>query len=153
MPRTTEAEIINAICHAVRMRSGKFTTIAELIERLPKYLELTDDDRAPSKTRPGEELWHQQVRNVRSHKSYIGRHLVAKDGGFSMSPFDADPTPQPSKHDRDVAREFMKHIKQATLEDVALLVAEARERERLWLKDGVSAMLHIRALPEKGGRF
>ena len=42
-------------------------TIEQIKRRIPDYITLTDEDRQPSSTRSGEELWEQIVRNIVSH--------------------------------------------------------------------------------------
>jgi len=34
---------------------------------MPAFMNFADDDNELSGTRPGETLWHQQVRNIKSH--------------------------------------------------------------------------------------
>jgi hypothetical protein len=46
-------------------------------KELPDYLNLSDEDRAPSETRRNEELWEQQVRNLISHRVAEG-NIVAE---------------------------------------------------------------------------
>ena len=42
---------------------------------LPNRVELTAGDLAPSQTRPGEPMWHQIVRNIKSHHDVDGNYI------------------------------------------------------------------------------
>jgi hypothetical protein len=55
----------------------------ELRERIPQVVRLTRKDQRPSLTRPGEQMWEQILRNIRSH---IGSHkeIVGIDGGLKL---------------------------------------------------------------------
>jgi hypothetical protein len=43
-----------------------------LIKYVPDYVKLTPEDHVPSGTRPGEEMWEQRVRNLKSHDKSPG---------------------------------------------------------------------------------
>jgi hypothetical protein len=89
MSRVTEAEVAEAVIKVLSERTSGRATIKELIKDLPNYLKLSAEDRAPSPTRAGEELWEQQVRNITSHKASPGNaiyegKLVAISGGLAI---------------------------------------------------------------------
>lgn len=52
--------------------AGGKATIGQIRKNLPFYIKLTEDDRRPSATRPGEEVWEQQVRNIVCHRESFG---------------------------------------------------------------------------------
>jgi hypothetical protein len=89
MSRITEAEIADIIVAILEDSPSGEATIAELIAEIPNRVNLSAADRAPSPTRPGEEIWEQQVRNITSHKASPGNavhdgRLVAISGGFRL---------------------------------------------------------------------
>jgi len=54
------------------------STVRHLIRHVPDYATLMDEDRERSSTRPNEEMWEQQVRNLKSH--YKTRGNVIAEG-------------------------------------------------------------------------
>jgi len=72
--RVTEHEVAEAVGKYLADNGGE-ATIAEIVENLPNYLNLSDADRKESETRPGEELWEQQVRNIISHRNTPGNAI------------------------------------------------------------------------------
>jgi hypothetical protein len=72
--------------------AGGQASIGQIRRNLPHYIKLTTEDRRPSATRPGEEMWEQLVRNIVSHRyvignavnigqlKYIPRHLALAHG-------------------------------------------------------------------------
>jgi hypothetical protein len=82
--RKTEAQVSRAVLSVLASLEGGEATIRQLKERLPDVLELSDEDRTPSLTRPGEELWEQQVRNIVSHRDSSGNFI--HDGLLDYSP-------------------------------------------------------------------
>jgi hypothetical protein len=89
MAKITEGELAEAIEVILADRPNEEATIAELIDELPNHVTLSADDLEQSPTRPNEPMWHQQVRNITSHKAspgnaiYEGR-LVAIPGGLRL---------------------------------------------------------------------
>jgi hypothetical protein len=70
-------------------RSNGEVTIADLIDEIPNRVTLSAQDLAQSPTRPNEPIWHQQVRNITSHKGAPGNaihdgRLVAVNGGLKL---------------------------------------------------------------------
>ena|ERR1044072_1268847 len=88
-PLTTEKQIARVVEAILRERPDHKATVADLIKEIPKRIKLSPEDLEQSPTRPNEPVWHQRVRNIRSHKSsqgnaiYEGR-LVAIPGGFAL---------------------------------------------------------------------
>jgi hypothetical protein len=52
--------------------AGGTASIAQIRHALPFYIKLTDADRLPSQSRPGEQMWEQLVRNIVSHRKSTG---------------------------------------------------------------------------------
>lgn len=75
--RTSEAEIGRAVLVILAQSPGGEASLAELRDQVPNHVHLTAEDRAPSLTRKGEELWEQIVRNITSHKESPG-NLIAE---------------------------------------------------------------------------
>jgi hypothetical protein len=81
--RTSEFEISKAVLRILAtMPNGEATTL-QLKRRVREEVKLTDDDRKPSDTRDGEEMWEQIVRNIVSHKKVAGNIVYE---GFANSP-------------------------------------------------------------------
>ena len=59
-----------------RTQPNRTASTQFLKKEVPKYIELSPQDRAPSKSRPREQVWQQIVGNVISHKD-------VRDGPFS----------------------------------------------------------------------
>jgi uncharacterized protein YjbI with pentapeptide repeats len=66
--RTSEPEMrIGALRIAANKPNGHATTI-QLKDEMPKYIDLTVEDMALSKTRPNEAMYHQIIGNIISHQ-------------------------------------------------------------------------------------
>lgn len=76
MARTTEAQIGKAVLRILNDQATGEASIPRLKRELPKYLNLTPEDRAPSPTRANEEVWEQQVRNLVSHRNTPGNIIA-----------------------------------------------------------------------------
>lgn len=90
MARITESEIAKVVIAILEDRLTGEATIAELVAEIPKRTSLSQEDLMPSATRPGEALWEQQVRNIRSHHASPGNAihdgtLEAVPGGLRLS--------------------------------------------------------------------
>lgn len=79
--RITEAEMASTVRYILTHRPNKTATYAELREIIPQHLHLTRADRTKSRTRPGEELWEQIVRNLVSHNH---EGFVGVQGGIRL---------------------------------------------------------------------
>ncbi len=84
MARITEAEIANAVLDILYAEPTGEASIARLKDLVPKHVTLSADDCVQSTTRPGEELWEQQVRNITSHKDTEGN--IVYDGYAEQIP-------------------------------------------------------------------
>ena len=80
--RTREPDFYKAV-EAVLIDAGGDATISYIRRKIPRYLALSAADCAPSSTRPGEQLWEQQVRNIVSHRDCDGNPI--KLGRFRYS--------------------------------------------------------------------
>ena len=76
--RTTEKQIAEAVLSILSMSPNGEATILNLKQRMPHFVDLTEQDRQMSKTRPGEELWEQLLRNIISH--YRSRGNIIAEG-------------------------------------------------------------------------
>jgi hypothetical protein len=90
MARITEGEIADVVEAILVERPGGEATIAELIDEIPNRVVLSREDLAQSPTRPAEPMWHQQVRNITSHKDQPGNaihdsRLIAIPGGLKLA--------------------------------------------------------------------
>jgi hypothetical protein len=89
MAKTTEAEFADAAVAILKDRPNGEATFQDLIDEMPNRIMLSPEDLAQSPTRPNEPVWHQQVRNITSHKDSPGNaiyegKLVAIRGGLRL---------------------------------------------------------------------
>ena len=70
-------EAIAAATELYLRDAGGTATIAQIRRAIPHYISLGDNDRKPSPTRPGEEVWEQQVRNIVCHRDVAGNPVEA----------------------------------------------------------------------------
>jgi hypothetical protein len=82
--RTTEYEIGQAVLRYLAGIEDGSATIAEIKRHLDRSYPFTTSDRQLSYTRPHEERWHQQVRNLMSHRLTSGNAIC--DGLLDYSP-------------------------------------------------------------------
>ena len=90
MARISEAEIARAVLKILDSEPSGEATIHRVKELIPQYVTLSAEDRTQSVTRPNEELWEQQVRNITSHKQTAGNviydgYVEAIPGGLSIT--------------------------------------------------------------------
>ena len=81
--RISEEEVAAATERYLRDAGGS-ATIGQIRRALPHYIDLGANDRQASTTRPGEELWEQQVRNLVCHRDVDGNPV--KSGRLRYSP-------------------------------------------------------------------
>jgi hypothetical protein len=81
--RVCENEIAKAVQQYLFDAGGE-ATISQIRKALPNYIELNDNDRQPSPSRPGEEIWEQQVRNLVCHRQSHGN--AVKTGKLKYKP-------------------------------------------------------------------
>ena len=74
--RLREAEARVLVLKIAAQQPNRTASTQFLKKEVPKYIELSPQDRAPSKSRPREQVWQQIVGNVISHKD-------VRDGPFS----------------------------------------------------------------------
>lgn len=67
-----EQDIALGVMQVAASRSDGVATFKRCRAKLPDILPFSQDDNALSGTRPGETMWHQQVRNIRSHHDADG---------------------------------------------------------------------------------
>jgi hypothetical protein len=72
MARVTESEIGDAVLAICANAATGECSIADLKAEIPDYIDLSEEDRVQSTTRPNEEMWEQQVRNLISHRTTPG---------------------------------------------------------------------------------
>ena len=65
--RTTEFDISVATLKVANSKTNNVARFDDLRREIPIYLNLTQGDLEKSPTRPGEKLWEQIIRNIRSH--------------------------------------------------------------------------------------
>lgn len=76
MAKITEAEIGEAVLRILADSPGGSANMATLKKRIPDFVVLSEEDRKPSDTRNGEEMWEQQVRNLVSHRKVEGNIIA-----------------------------------------------------------------------------
>ena len=76
--RVTEEQVGIAVLQILANRPTGEATIAILQHELPDHLGLSDADRTQSITRPNEEIWEQQVRNLISHRTTEGNIIYER---------------------------------------------------------------------------
>jgi hypothetical protein len=74
--RVTEDDVAKAALRVLNDCPNGEASIQTLVREIPKHLTLSADDQAPSKTRRGEELWEQQIRNITSHHKSPGNYIA-----------------------------------------------------------------------------
>lgn len=75
MARVTEEDISVAVARIAKSRKDGVCSHRRARTEVPNLVALTPDDRAPSVTRKGEEMWHQLVRNIKSHDAADGNFI------------------------------------------------------------------------------
>lgn len=83
MSDTTENEIAEATLKILAELSSGDATIAYIRKRIPDHIQLTVDDLKMSVTRPGECMWEQRLRNVKSHANTAGNYISE---GYLIAP-------------------------------------------------------------------
>jgi hypothetical protein len=84
MVRVSEADVAKAVEKYLSGQPSRTATIYQIKKALPNYLNLSAADREQSDTRPNEELWEQQVRNIISHRKSPGNFVY--EGRLVYSP-------------------------------------------------------------------
>jgi len=81
MARITEDKIADEVVKFLSSRISKEATTKQIKDHIRANVPLSDEDRAQSTTRDGEEMWEQQVRNIVSHRKTPGNAIC--DGYLS----------------------------------------------------------------------
>lgn len=76
MARVTETDIALVTLQIAANNESGIATFRELKKKIPQYLPLSIHDKIKSKTRPGEEMWEQQIRNIKSHSKSDGNFIA-----------------------------------------------------------------------------
>lgn len=82
--RVSEFDVASAVVSYLNTLPSRSATIRQIKKALPGFINLSAADRQQSDTRPNEELWEQQVRNIVSHRTTIGNFV--NDGHLVYSP-------------------------------------------------------------------
>lgn len=72
MARITEDEIAIAVLHILAAQPNGRATVRKLKMEVPNHVRLSSADQVGSLTRVHEEIWEQQVRNLKSHSDTPG---------------------------------------------------------------------------------
>jgi len=73
---THEDEIAAAVLRIAARQPTGIATFRRLYNEMPAEIALDADDLALSITRPGEPMWHQIVRNIKSHHLSPGNYIA-----------------------------------------------------------------------------
>ena len=77
MAKTTERALGRAVMAVLASQPPRYeATVRTLINNVPKHITLTAEDQLPSGTRPGEEMWEQRIRNLKSHDKSEGNVIA-----------------------------------------------------------------------------
>ena len=84
MAKTSEPKLGLAVMRVLVTRENGEAIMRTLIRYVPDFVNLSAEDHELSGTRPGEEMWEQRVRNLKSHDkaagNVIGEGFVARIG-------------------------------------------------------------------------
>lgn len=75
MTRASEREIAIAIMQIADSQPDGIATFERIREEVPYIVSLADEDWVASQTRPGEALWYQIARNIKSHYTAEGNFI------------------------------------------------------------------------------
>ena len=98
--RISEEEVAVATEEYLRDAGGT-ATIGQIRRALPHYIALGSNDRQQSHTRPGEELWEQQVRNLVCHRDVDGNPVNAGRLRYTPRRLSLTVSPQGELFDND----------------------------------------------------
>jgi hypothetical protein len=74
--RSTEAELSIAVLEILAEEPGGVASIEAIKKKIPEYFKLTAEDCVQSTTRPNEQIWEQQIRNITSHRGTEGNIIA-----------------------------------------------------------------------------
>lgn len=72
MAKTSEPKLGLAVMQILATRENGEAIMRTLIRYVPDYVNLSVEDHTLSGPRPGEEMWEQRVRNLKSHDKAAG---------------------------------------------------------------------------------
>lgn len=75
MARATENEVAWAVCVIASGQANGICTFNRARAEVPNHIKLGPGDNAPSQTRVGEPMWHQLIRNIKSHHDADGNYI------------------------------------------------------------------------------
>lgn len=75
MARKDETEIAIGVMRIAANQPSDLATFKRCRADMPGFMNFSAEDNALSGTRPGETMWHQQVRNIRSHHAAGGNAI------------------------------------------------------------------------------
>jgi hypothetical protein len=70
-----ESDIALGVMQIAASRPDGLCTYKRAYQQLPSYVQLSSANKAASLTRPGEEMWQQLVRNIKSHDAAYGNYI------------------------------------------------------------------------------
>ena len=73
--RVTENEVAYAIVQIAKTAPSSTVSFSRCKKEVPDYLKLSAADQAVSQTRPNEQMWEQQIRNIKSHSDTPGNYI------------------------------------------------------------------------------
>lgn len=76
MAKDAEERIARGVLKIAAANQKGVATFSACRAQIPSLVALTSDDLAPSSTRLGEPMWHQIVRNIKSHDSEDSNYIA-----------------------------------------------------------------------------
>lgn len=71
-----ERDIALGVMRIAATQSNEICTFKRAYQEIPSQVDLSGANLAPSVTRPGEPMWHQIVRNIKSHDQASGNFIA-----------------------------------------------------------------------------
>lgn len=71
-----EKHIALGVMKIAASQASGVCTFKRAYAEIPNYVNLSAGNLAPSQTRPGEPMWHQIVRNIKSHDQASGNFIA-----------------------------------------------------------------------------
>lgn len=75
MNGTSENDIAFGVLQIANAHPKGIATFKRLYQEIPRVVTLNNVDWRPSQTRKGESMWHQIVRNIKSHYNITGNYI------------------------------------------------------------------------------
>ena len=70
-----ETEVAKAVMRIAASQANGIATFFRAKKEIPNLIPLSKDNLAGSLTRPGEPMWHQLLRNIKSHDKTDGNYI------------------------------------------------------------------------------